>query len=232
MTDEISRENDVTMKRMPVEISSYHAVLEPAGDHESPPALLLAMHGYGQASKNFVRTFASLTAQNVLVVAPQGVHQFYWDNGRPAFSWMTSFQREQTIKDNVAYLTRLYDSLKKTYSFDPERVFLLGFSQGVAMAFRFASSGHIVPRGVIACGGDLPPDVEARLESIAPFPALVMHGRNDPLVPIDKSEACVEALQQHNFSVDTHYFEGDHDIPEAQVGAIGEWMQTNSAPKI
>ena len=225
MIEELSRENDVSIKRMPVEISSYHAVSEPVGEHDAPPALLLAMHGYGQACKNFVKTFVPLAKHNVLVVAPQGLHQFYWFNRRPAFSWMTSYQREQTIVENLAYMAQLYDSLKEEYTFDPERVYLLGFSQGVAMAFRFASSGHITPRGVIACGGDLPPDVAERLDTITPYPALIMHGLQDDMVPLAKGEACVETLEQHNFSVETHFFEGGHDIPEAQVDAINDWLQ-------
>ncbi len=224
MIEKLRDENDVAIKRMPVEVSSYHAVLEATGDHDAPPALVLAMHGYGQACRNFIKTFAPLSAHNVLVVAPQGLHQFYWSNRRPGFSWMTSHQREQTIADNLAYLNRLYDALKTEHTFDPNRVFLLGFSQGVAMAFRAASTGHIPACGVIACGGNIPPEVAENLDSITPYPSLVMHGRSDEVVPIAGSEMTVAALQQHNFPVDTHYFDGQHDIPETQVVAIAKWM--------
>jgi predicted esterase len=225
MTEEVFRNDEFTIKRMPVQSSSYHAVMEPTGTHESPPALLLVMHGYGQACKNFVKTFAPLIKHNVLVVAPQGLNQFYWSNHRPAFSWMTSFEREQTIQDNLAYMAQLYDTLAQEYSFDPKRVFPLGFSQGVAMAFRFASAGHITPCGVIACGGDLPPDVAENLGSFKKFPALIMHGKEDGIVPIIKSEACVESLSAHSFDVTSHFFDGEHNIPEAQVDVIGSWMQ-------
>ena len=227
MSDEVSRTDTTAIMRMPVQTTSYHAVQVPVNKGDTPPALLLAMHGYGQACKNFVKTFAPFAEQNVLVVAPQGLHQFYWINHRPAFSWMTSFEREQTIADNLAYMALLYNTIQEEYSFDPERVFLLGFSQGVAMAFRFAASGHITTRGVIACGGDLPPDVAARIEEVTPFPALVMHGTQDTIVPIAKSEACVEVLEQHQFPVETHFFEGNHEIPDAQVEAISEWINNH-----
>lgn len=225
MTEEVSKNDEFSIRRMPVRTSSYHAVMEPRGDHDAPPALLLAMHGYGQACKNFVKTFAPLAEHNVLVVAPQGLNQFYWSNHRPAFSWMTSFEREQTIQDNLAYMAQLYDTLAEDYTFDPERVFLVGFSQGVAMAFRFASSGHIVPRGVIASGGDLPPDVADKLGAFDSFPALIMHGTADGVVPIVKSKDCVALLSDHDFDVTTHFFDGEHDIPEPQVDFIGKWMQ-------
>jgi phospholipase/carboxylesterase len=229
MSDEVSRTDSTAIMRMPVQTSSYHAVQVPVShwDTTPPPTLLLAMHGYGQACKNFIRTFSPFAEQNILVVAPQGLHQFYWSNHRPAFSWMTSFEREQTITDNLAYMAQLYDTLQEEYTFDPERVFLLGFSQGVAMAFRFATAGHITPRGVIACGGDLPPDVADRIEEVTPFPAMVMHGTEDTIVPIEKSEACVEVLEQHQFPVETHFFEGTHEIPDAQVEAIGQWIKNH-----
>lgn len=229
MIEEVESGDDVQINRMPIEFSSYHAIQLPKKDHGEPPALLIAAHGYGQSCKGFIKHFAALRDQNVLVVAPQGINQFYWTNGRPGFTWMTSYMREYTMRDNLVYIAQLYDQLKDEYGFDEEKVFLLGFSQGVAMAFRFASVGHILPRGVIACGGDLPPDVNDKLGTIDRYPVLVVHGTQDETVKPVKSEECIAALTKHNFKVDQHFFEGAHEIPEDVVAEINAWIDARLA---
>ena len=57
-----------------------------------------------------------------------------------------------------------FDLAPPDFDYDADRVFLLGFSQGVAMAFRMAAQGIAQPKGVIACGGDLPPDPVAEAQ--------------------------------------------------------------------
>ena len=54
MADE--KKNDIQINRLHIEHSVYYAVQEPEGEHDEPPTLLIAAHGYGQACKNFIRT--------------------------------------------------------------------------------------------------------------------------------------------------------------------------------
>lgn len=225
MIEEVDCNDTIQINRMSIEFSSYHAIQLPEGDYEEPPALIIATHGYGQSCKGFIKHFTSFRDKNIIVVAPQGMNQFYWNNGRPGFSWMTSYMREYTMSDNLVYMAQLYEQIQDNYGFDEEKVFLLGFSQGVAMAFRFASVGHIKPKGVIACGGDLPPDVKDKLDSLDHYPVLVVHGEQDEMVKPIKSEECIEALTAHGFPVDKHFFDGAHEIPEEAIGFIGKWIE-------
>ena len=225
MIEEVDNDDHIQINRMPIQFSSYHSVQIPNGDYPDPPALIIATHGYGQSCKGFIKHFAPFRDKNMLVVAPQGMNQFYWKNGRPGFSWMTRYMREYTITDNLDYMMQLYENIKEEYGFDPEKVFLLGFSQGVAMAFRFASCGHIKPRGVIACGGDLPPDTNEKLDSLEPYPVLVVHGTKDKTVVQQKGEECIEALTKHNFPVEKHFHNEGHEIPDDTVTVIGDWIE-------
>lgn len=212
--------------RLKIDHSVYYAVQEPAITHSTPPALIIAAHGYGQSCKNFIRKFQPWCAQNVLVAAPQGPSQLYWEHSPPkiGFSWMTSYMRENTVEDLMAYMTRLFDDLRERYSFDPNRVFILGFSQGSALAFRLGASGIVKPAGVIACGGDLPPDVAQRLPEIEPFPALLVHGKDDPFMSYAKAREGEQILRDHQFPVDTLYFDGGHDMPPETVAHILDWI--------
>ena len=211
--------------RITVEYSAYYAVQEPDAP-SAKPALLIATHGYGQSARSFMRDLAPLKDHDILVVAPQGMNAFYWQNNPPkiGFSWMTSFQRENAIADIVNYMGRLYDDVKDRYAFDEDRVFLLGFSQGSAVAYRFGASGLVRPAGVIACGGDLPPDVAERIGTFEAFPVLVVHGTQDQAMSFDKAKEGEGQLRDGGFDVTTHYFEGAHELPKDVVGEIVAWM--------
>ena len=214
-----------SVERLHIEHSVYYAVQPPAERSEEPPALLIAAHGYGQSCKGFIRTFEALRKRNWLVVAPQGPNQFYWDRGKVGFTWMTSYGRENTIEDLMNYMRRLVDVIAKSNTFDENRVFSLGFSQGSALAFRFAAAGILPVRGVVACGGDLPPDVAARLGDLTPFPALIVHGKEDPAMSFEKAREGEQQLRDAGFPVDTDYFTGGHELPPEVVERIVTWME-------
>lgn len=214
-----------SMEELTINWKAYFAVQPPAIPSDTPPPILIAAHGYGQSCKNFIRNFALLREKNYLVVAPQGPNQFYWqESGKVGFCWMTRYMRLNTIDLLMQYMARLIETLGAKWPFDEDRVFILGFSQGSALAFRLGASGIVRPRGVIACGGDLPPDVAERLDSIAKFPVLIVHGENDASMSPAKAREGEDILRKHGFEVDTHYFDGGHDLTEEQVRRIAAWM--------
>jgi predicted esterase len=66
---------------------------------------------------------------------------------------------ELAISDSVAYTANVIESVAKEWSTGNTLV-LSGFSQGVAMAFRCAANLKHPVRGVIALGGDIPPELD------------------------------------------------------------------------
>ncbi len=222
-SERVLEEGNVTVHRLPIQYSAYFAVQEPAQPASQMP-LLVACHGYAQSCKGFIRNFEPLRDRNWLVAAPQGANQFYWENGKVGFTWMTRYMREHTIRDNLAYMERFIDEIRNGFEVNPARMFALGFSQGSAMAHRLGAAGFFRPAGVIQCGGDLPPDVEARLGDIEPYPVLIVHGLQDKQMSLAKAQEGEAALRKHNWPVDTIYFEGEHDLPAGVVADIAGWM--------
>jgi len=219
----------VGIHRMPIEWSAYFAVQEPASPAAQPPALLIACHGYAQSCKGFIKNFAALRERNWLVVAPQGPNQLYWEGGKVGFTWMTRYMREFTIRDNLAYMERLMDALRGQYRFNSRRVFALGFSQGSAMAHRLGAAGLVRPAGVVQCGGDLPPDVAARLGEMEPYPVLLVHGRGDTQMSFDKAVEGEGQLRAAHWPIETDYFEGEHDLPVEVVERIVAYMERQAS---
>ena len=75
---------------------------------------------------------------------------------------MTRQDRELAIADNLAYVDGVIDAASREMAATPARLVLAGFSQGVAMAFRAAAAATTRRvDGVIAVGGDVPPEIDA-----------------------------------------------------------------------
>lgn len=226
---EIVSAGEAAIHRIPIEYSAYFAVQAPAPGGDRPPALLIAMHGYGQSCKGFIKNFAGLREENFLVVAPQAVNQFYWERGKVGFTWLTRYRRDQTLNDTYAYLGRVLEAVKRDYVFDPSRVYLFGFSNGAGMAFRFGTNGMVNPAGIIACCGDLPKDVEERLPDLDRFPVLLLHGEEDSMVHAEKSRHAASVFRANDYEVETVYFQGGHELRPEEIDCVNDWLRAKAA---
>ena len=75
--------------------SAYYVVQAPDRGIDSETRVLIVLHGWAQNARSFLRRFVGLRESNVLVVAPQGPHQFYLDleTRKVGFSWLTVYDR-------------------------------------------------------------------------------------------------------------------------------------------
>jgi len=97
------------------------------------------------------------------VAAPQTAHHFYThlEEGRVGFSWLTRYERDQSVADFEAYMRQFSTHLQETFEVDSQRVLILGCSQKVSMACRTWAHSSLPLQGLVACEADLPPDILA-----------------------------------------------------------------------
>jgi predicted peptidase len=167
--------------------------------------LLLFLHGAGergselsQVKKHGPHKYVAEHQLPVITVSPQCPDGQWWD--APA-------------------LVALVDALEKEWPIDTDRIYVTGLSMGgfgtwemLRLApHRFAAAAPI-------CGGGNP-------ESVGTFkhvPLWVFHGGKDNVVPLDRSQAMVDALEQQGSQVKfTIYPEAGHD----------SWTETYNDPK-
>ncbi len=119
-----------------------------------PERLLVGFHGYGETAEVHMRELQQIPGiERWTAVAVQALHPFYLNRtGAIVASWMTSLDRELAIEDNRAYIRSVVAQFPQ-----PRHLVFLGFSQGVAMAYRAAAGS--TASGVIALGGDVPPEL-------------------------------------------------------------------------
>lgn len=212
--------------RLPAAATAYYVTQVPEAGVDRDTRLLAVLHGWGQNAPSFLRRFAALKKSNVVVVAPQAPHQFYLDmeTKKVGFSWLTAYDRRTAMQDITAMLDTVLSAVKQEFDMEVEP-FLLGFSQGVSIAYRYAILGANPVSGVIACGGDLPPDVAAALPSRTPVPVLLIHGKRDGIVPVSKCEAAAAGLSALGWNHESRIFDGDHDIPGEIVEDLFAWIR-------
>jgi predicted esterase len=184
--------------------------------------VLVGFHGYAEhAAEQLARLAEVPGCERWTLVAIQGLHRFYRRRtGETVASWMTREDRLLTIPDNVAYVDAALDSVLD----EPVATLVYaGFSQGVAMAFRAAVRGRRAPRGVIAVGGDIPPELLA--DPGARFPdALLVRGESDEWYTTQKHDGDASALRARGIAVQTRTAAGVHAWTTEVSQVVGEWV--------
>ena len=215
-----------SIEKLVIERTVEFAMQRPEASPGHLPALLVALHGYGQNCGRFMRVFASLRKKNILIVAPQAPNEFYVKMNPPVvgYTWLTRYERDRSITEFLAYMQRMLEKIQSMHPFDPDRVNFLGFSQGVSMAYRFAIAEVHQTAGVIACGADLPPDVHAKLPTATPFRTFLVHGTEDTVVPLTKAKEAYIQLKKQGLPVEHFFFPGGHEVPVEAVEKIGSWI--------
>jgi predicted esterase len=173
--------------------------------------LLVGFHGYAEdAELHLERLRAIPGAERWLVVSVQGLHRFYRGRSQDVVaSWMTRQNRDLMIADNQVYVSAVIDEVGREWGALMPLVFA-GFSQGVAMAFRSAASGRHQPAGVIALGGDIPPELDQRAVARIPH-ALIGRGEADGWYTPQKFADDEARLRAAGTNVVVTTFDGGHE---------------------
>jgi predicted esterase len=186
--------------------------------------LLVGFHGYAESAEDEYQRLSALPGgERWLRVAVQGLHRFY--RRRPpgvVASWMTSQDRDLAIADNRAYVAQVIDSVVAEWVASPVLV-VSGFSQGVAMAYRTAVHCGRPVRGVVANGGDIPPELDQA--ALAKIPAVVLgRGQTDEWYTEEKLAADERRLRKAGVNTKIVRFDGGHEWPPDFSRAVGEFL--------
>jgi predicted esterase len=188
--------------------------------------LLALFHGYGQNAEDMLDEARQIPgAERWTRVAVQALHRFYTrDERRIVGSWMTREDRELAIADNIAYVDRAVAETLGPTPVSPQPLVYLGFSQGAAMAYRAAVLGARRVSGVVALGGDIPPDLRPAPAAAWP-PVLIGRGARDAWYTASKLGADVEFLASIGVPHEVVGFDAAHEWSGEFRRAAGEWLR-------
>ncbi len=190
---------------------------------------VIFLHGVGSRGDDLqplARYWSSLLPDTTFIL-PNAPFQFDQGGGYQWFSvsGITEQTRPARIAAARADLDAVIHGLLVQYDIDPahDQIILAGFSQGAIMALDVLVSGRFPLAGVVAFSG--------RLASPAPFTpnqgtrALLVHGKNDSVIPWTESETAARRLTDIGLAVETYFEDGAvHTITAEGAGKAARFM--------
>jgi len=150
-------------------------------DPARPAPLVVLLHGYGVSGmlQSIYFGLATLAEEKgFILAAPDGTFDA---KGRRFWNALDFWE---TGVDDVKYLLGLVDEIAAVYSIDPKRVYLVGHSNGSAMAYRLACDESNRFAAVVSLGGTFYTDATKCKPSSA-VALREMHGTADEVLPYE-----------------------------------------------
>jgi phospholipase/carboxylesterase len=198
----------------------------PPASGGKPDSLVVLIHGYGSNGDDLLTLGKAWAAAlpHTLFVAPNGPrpceinslgNQWFSLKGWTPPQRETKDQSSQMLKEIQALtpsFNQYLDELLKTYDLPPEKLALVGFSQGAMFALHIALHRPLCA-GVVAYSGSFLNDPAGLI--VACPPVLLVHGTEDSLLPPSFSQKAEECLKNLSVPVTLSLFSDlDHSIDE------------------
>ena len=108
-----------------------------------------------------------------------------------------------------------------------ERIVLMGFSQGCAMTLLTGLRHRERLAGLVGLSGYLPlagTTAAERSDANALTPIFMAHGRDDPMVGIDRAIASRDALQALGCDIEWHDYAMPHSVCMEEIADLNRWL--------
>ncbi len=191
--------------------------------------LLILLHGVGSNERDLFRLapaldgrFRVLSVRGPLVRAEGSYAWFiptYTANGIQIDPAVLDASR----KTLIAFIA----SAVRAFAAEPERVYLLGFSQGAIMSLTLALTEPERLAAAVAIAGRIPPEVlpwAAPPERTAHLPLLLEHGRQDSVLPIEWAHAARPILAAQHLALDYREYDAPHTITDRMLDDATAWL--------
>ena len=190
--------------------------------------LLVLLHGYGSDEKDLMG-LAPYLDPNLLMVSARAPQVLECGG----YSWFPIVLGESGIVlhfeeawTSCAQVCELVEILKANYPVDPQKIFLVGFSQGASISVAVALQYPELCAGVAALSGvcveEMLPADRSTLENLQ---VLIAHGRLDQLVPIHQGRSSHELLSSLPLDLTYKEYEMGHEISHECLQDLRNWLR-------
>jgi phospholipase/carboxylesterase len=198
------------------------------------------MHGLGASNHDFDDVVPLLELPDVRFVFPAAPEQPVTINGgmvMPSWYDILSFQDPPLREDEAsvrssAKLVSAVIQREIDRGVPAERIVLMGFSQGGAMALHVGLRFTERLAGIAVLSGYLllPRGLETeRQQANSQTPILFCHGKFDQVVPLPLGQAGFEAVKSVGVPSEFHSFAMEHSLCMPEVQVLKTWLQERFA---
>jgi predicted esterase len=197
-------------------LQPYQVFVPAAYDKAKTFPLVIALHGMGGDENSYFQAYAQgafkveAEKHGYIVACPKG--------RKPASMYIGDAEKD--VMDVIA-------EMRRDYNIDPDRIYLTGHSMGGYGTWSVAMNHPDVFAALAPISGGA--NVPAAMSKIAHIPVLIVHGDNDPTVPVERSRVMVATGKK--LGAEIKYIEvpgGDHgSVVAPNFPAVFEWFDTH-----
>lgn len=108
----------------------------------------------------------------------------------------------------------------------PERIILAGFSQGGAVAYQAALTFKQPLGGLLVMSSYFATKDSIKIDACnQDIDICIMHGTQDPVVPVQLGDAATQSLQAMGYTPTQQQYAMQHSVCAEQVADISQWLQ-------
>lgn len=185
-------------------LSLIHLVRQPKKQSSSKPPLALLLHGYGSNEQDLF-SFASELPDELMVVSARAP----LSHEMGGYAWYTinfdmnngKFSDTDEAKESIKLIEKFIDEVHSAYNTDPNKTFLIGFSQGAILSYGLSLNTPEKVQHVVALSGyinyDLLPS-DLKLRTYSNLDIFASHGSVDQVIPVEWAQNTTPLLQELN----------------------------------
>lgn len=200
-----------------------------------PNACVIWLHGLGAGNRDFIDVLPYLKLPKQLAIHyifPQAPDLPVTVNGgyiMPA--WYDILEINIDRKVDRAQLFKSAQHIQAIIAqqiqlgLAPERIVLIGFSQGGAVAIQTAVMSEYTLGGLAVLSSYLAiPEAFVEHKQAAKIPVLVQHGNQDDVVALALGDKAAQRFREEGFNVQWQTFNMGHQVNLASLEALGYWL--------
>jgi phospholipase/carboxylesterase len=204
---------------------------------ERPGASLIVLHGLGADGHDFVPIAQELDLSAVggarFVFPHAPMRPVTMNGGFVMRAWYDIAGTPQARREDEAGLRESLGLIEGLIERETERgvpasrIVLMGFSQGCAMTLLTGLRHAERLAGLVGLSGYLPlaasTDAERSVAN-ADVPIFLAHGREDPMIGIERALASRDALLALGYPVEWHDYEMAHSVCMDEIEDLNRWL--------
>jgi phospholipase/carboxylesterase len=188
-------------------------------------------HGVGADASSFLsvaRALAPSVPQAAFLV-PDGFSPF--DGGGSGRQWfsvrdVTEANRPARVKKAANEISAWLDAALAARGLGPDRVVLVGFSQGAILASYLAVHRSPRPLAVVSLSGRFADDAAPSAPSGESVPVLLVHGARDPVMPVALAHEAEQALSLRGARVTVRIQPTlGHGVNDAAIAEVSTFLR-------
>ena len=180
---------------------------------DNPKKAIIGLHGWTGNEDSFEPVSKMINLDNVKWYFPRAPYKSGVGKG---YSWFSGSDEKGWDVDKTWKGMHDLLAIIQSDGFKPNEIYLMGFSQGACLAIEFAlrlpyAIGGIIPiAGFIKFKEKL---LEDRTEESKGTPILLLHGRQDEIIPLTASETAYNILSKLEHPLYFEAYDATHKIP-------------------